>query len=88
MYVCDQTATPIKGVHLPDCLRTTKATALVVAVSTFSGTQKMHISELPRPSPERLLKRVQAEKSKQRGAKLKIFLGYAPGVGKSYRMLR
>jgi two-component system sensor histidine kinase KdpD len=47
----------------------------------------MRISELPRPSPERLLKQVQAEESKQRGAKLKIFLGYAPGVGKSYRML-
>src|ERR1700724_1356958 len=47
----------------------------------------MRVSELPRPSPERLLKQVQAEESKQWGAKLKIFLGYAPGVGKSYRML-
>ncbi len=56
-------------------------------VYTFKGTQKMRISELPRPSPERLLKQVQAEESKRWGAKLKIFLGYAPGVGKSYRML-
>jgi two-component system sensor histidine kinase KdpD len=47
----------------------------------------MRISELPRPSPERLLKQVQAEESKRWGARLKIFLGYAPGVGKSYRML-
>jgi two-component system, OmpR family, sensor histidine kinase KdpD len=47
----------------------------------------MRVSELPRPSPERLLKQVQAEESKRWGAKLKIFLGYAPGVGKSYRML-
>src|SRR5215467_871377 len=47
----------------------------------------MRISEVPRPSPERLLKQVQAEESKQWGARLKIFLGYAPGVGKSYRML-
>src|SRR6267154_1896940 len=47
----------------------------------------MRVSELPKPSPERLLKQVQAEESKQCGAKLKIFLGYAPGVGKSYRML-
>lgn len=47
----------------------------------------MRVSELPRPSPERLLTQVQAEESKQWGAKLKIFLGYAPGVGKSYRML-
>lgn len=47
----------------------------------------MRISELPRPSPERLLKQVQAEENKLWGSRLKIFLGYAPGVGKSYRML-
>jgi two-component system, OmpR family, sensor histidine kinase KdpD len=47
----------------------------------------MRIAELSKPSPERLLKQVQAEESKRWGAKLKIFLGYAPGVGKSYRML-
>src|SRR5215470_148192 len=47
----------------------------------------MRISDLARPSPERLLKQVQAEESKRWGARLKIFLGYAPGVGKSYRML-
>jgi two-component system, OmpR family, sensor histidine kinase KdpD len=47
----------------------------------------MRLSELPRPTPERLLQQVQAEENKRWGAKLKIFLGYAPGVGKSYRML-
>src|ERR1700688_1113473 len=47
----------------------------------------MRLSELPRPSPERLLKQVQAEESKRWGGKLKIFLGYASGVGKSFRML-
>ena len=47
----------------------------------------MRITDLPRPSAERLLKQVQAEESKRWGARLKIFLGYAPGVGKSYRML-
>jgi len=47
----------------------------------------MRVSDLPKPSPERLLKQVQAEESKRWGARLKIFLGYAPGVGKSYRML-
>jgi two-component system sensor histidine kinase KdpD len=47
----------------------------------------MRTAELSKPSPERLLKQVQAEESKRWGAKLKIFLGYAPGVGKSYRML-
>lgn len=45
------------------------------------------LSDLSRPSPKRLLLQVQAEENKQWGAKLKIFLGYAPGVGKSYRML-
>jgi len=40
-----------------------------------------------RPDPEALLRRVQAaERSARRGA-LKIFLGYAPGVGKSFRLL-
>jgi two-component system sensor histidine kinase KdpD len=47
----------------------------------------MRTAKLCRPDPERLLKQVEAEESKQGGAKLKIFLGYAPGVGKSYRML-
>src|SRR4030081_1689611 len=47
----------------------------------------MRLSELPRPTPERLLQQVQAEENKRWGARLKIFLGYAPGVGKSYRML-
>jgi two-component system sensor histidine kinase KdpD len=51
------------------------------------GFRKMRTPEPIRPNPERLLKQVQAEESKQCGAKLKIFLGYAPGVGKSYRML-
>ena len=58
-----------------------------MTVYTLTGTHKMRVSELPRPSPERLLKQVQAEESKRWGAKLKIFLGYSPGVGKSYRML-
>ncbi|MCM0084240.1 sensor histidine kinase KdpD [Geomonas sp. Red32] len=39
-----------------------------------------------RPSPETLLRVAQAEEEKER-AKLKIFLGYAPGVGKTYAML-
>jgi two-component system sensor histidine kinase KdpD len=44
-------------------------------------------AKLSRPDPERLLNQFQAEESKRGGAKLKIFLGYAPGVGKSYRLL-
>jgi len=38
-----------------------------------------------RPNPDELLKHVQAEESSR--GKLKIFLGYAAGVGKTYAML-
>jgi two-component system, OmpR family, sensor histidine kinase KdpD len=38
-------------------------------------------------SPEELLRQVQAEERDARRGKLKIFLGYASGVGKSHRML-
>ena len=40
-----------------------------------------------RPTPDELLRRVQAEERRQRRGRLKVFLGYAPRVGKSYRML-
>ena len=43
-----------------------------------------------RPDPESLLQKVQleeAEEKKKSGGKLKIFLGYAAGVGKTYAML-
>ena len=36
-----------------------------------------------RPDPDALLKEV--EKEDVRKGRLKIFLGYAPGVGKTYR---
>lgn len=40
-----------------------------------------------KPSPEELLRRVEAEEGRLRQGRLKIFLGYASGVGKSFRML-
>jgi two-component system, OmpR family, sensor histidine kinase KdpD len=40
-----------------------------------------------RPSPEALLKLAQAEEADVGRGKLKIFLGYAAGVGKTYAML-
>lgn len=40
-----------------------------------------------RPSPEQLLKQVEAEEHFLHRGKLKVFLGYASGVGKSFRML-
>ncbi|HEX7586832.1 MAG TPA: DUF4118 domain-containing protein, partial [Anaerolineae bacterium] len=43
--------------------------------------------EHQRPNPDELLARVQAEEQQQSRGKLKIFLGYAAGVGKTYAML-
>jgi two-component system sensor histidine kinase KdpD len=40
-----------------------------------------------RPNPDDLLARVQADEARQARGKLKIFLGYAAGVGKTYAML-
>jgi len=39
-----------------------------------------------RPTPEELLRRVEAEEARANRGRLKIFLGYAPRVGKSIRM--
>jgi len=43
--------------------------------------------EPPRPNPDELLARVTEEERKQDRGRLKIFLGAAPGVGKTYAML-
>jgi len=40
-----------------------------------------------RRTPEELLQQVQAEEAFDRTGRLKVFLGYASGVGKSFRML-
>ncbi|MCE1205393.1 MAG: sensor histidine kinase KdpD [Holophagaceae bacterium] len=40
-----------------------------------------------RPAPDPLLRRVQEEETRARRAKLKVFFGAAPGVGKTYAML-
>ncbi|WP_257303753.1 sensor histidine kinase [Geothrix campi] len=42
---------------------------------------------LPRPDPDALLRKVQAEEARENRAKLKVFFGAAPGVGKTYAML-
>jgi two-component system, OmpR family, sensor histidine kinase KdpD len=44
-------------------------------------------SAIRRRSPEELLVQVQAEEDYERRGRLKVFLGYASGVGKSFRML-
>src|SRR5712672_3498395 len=43
--------------------------------------------ELRRRTPEELLRECQAEEAAAKKSHLKIFLGYASGVGKSFRML-
>src|SRR5215510_1342485 len=40
-----------------------------------------------RPDPDKLLACVQAEEEQQTRGRLKIFLGYVAGVGKTYAML-
>jgi two-component system sensor histidine kinase KdpD len=47
----------------------------------------MPLKKHRRPSPEQLLKQVEAAERHEVRGKLKIFLGYASGVGKSFRML-
>ena len=48
------------------------------------GTENS-LKDHSRPDPDALLKEVQREEAKR--GRLKIFLGYAPGVGKTYTML-
>ena len=46
----------------------------------------MSTREFCRPDPEELLRKIEAEEAQARRGRLKIFLGYAPHVGKSFRM--
>jgi two-component system sensor histidine kinase KdpD len=41
-----------------------------------------------RPDPDALLARVTAEEQRHARARFKVFFGFAPGVGKTYRMLQ
>jgi len=41
-----------------------------------------------RPDPDALLRRMQADAARQRRGRLRVFFGFAPGVGKTYRMLQ
>lgn len=43
--------------------------------------------ELPRQDPEQLLRAIRTEEPPEGHGKLKIFFGYAAGVGKTYAML-
>lgn len=45
------------------------------------------MTEVARPDPDALLEVVQRAEARAARAKLKVFFGFAPGVGKTYRML-
>lgn len=47
----------------------------------------MTIDDKKRPSPEAMLKLARSEEEQAKQGKLRIFLGYAAGVGKTYSML-
>jgi len=44
--------------------------------------------EPQRPNPDELLQKIKDEDARQHRAKLKVFFGMAPGVGKTYTMLK
>jgi two-component system sensor histidine kinase KdpD len=46
----------------------------------------MSSRDFTRPDPEALLRKIEAEEAQSKRGRLKIFLGYAPRVGKSFRM--
>ena len=50
-------------------------------------TAKASAMEPRRPDPDQLLARLKSEEAQQARGRLKIFLGYAAGVGKTYAML-
>lgn len=43
---------------------------------------------MERPNPEKILEKLELEEEKKRQGKLRIFFGYAAGVGKTYSMLK
>jgi two-component system sensor histidine kinase KdpD len=46
------------------------------------------MADAQRADPDALLRRLEAEAQREKRAKLKIFFGFAPGVGKTFRMLQ
>ena len=44
--------------------------------------------EMDRPDPEKILEDMELEEEKKKQGRLRIFFGYAAGVGKTYHMLK
>src|SRR5437667_6273069 len=55
--------------------------------SVYAGGAAVSTREIRRKTPEELLRECQAEEAAVTKGHLKIFLGYASGVGQSFRML-
>ena len=57
-------------------------------IGYFALAPNLETVETKRPDPDELLQKVQEDEARQSRAKLKIFFGMAPGVGKTYAMLQ
>ena len=68
------------------CIQNSRKMTLSVLSAAIWGDDALNRDDI-RPSPEAMLKLAQAEEVEAELGKLKIFLGYAAGVGKTYAML-
>lgn len=55
--------------------------------SSLNDNRRVPATSDKKPTPEQLLQQLESDEEYQATARLKIFLGYASGVGKSFRML-
>ena len=53
----------------------------------MTGSKTQPDEDADRPDPDALLRRLSAEEARAKRARLKLFFGFAPGVGKTYSML-
>ncbi len=59
----------------------------ITSIVEKSDNRSVAIIAERKPTPEELLQRVESDEQFQSRGRLKIFLGYASGVGKSFRMI-
>ena len=74
---------PYKLRRYPQTINPRRETDAIVNRPQRTPVSEEHV----RPNPDDLLAHVQAEEARQARGKLKIFLGYAAGVGKTFAML-
>src|SRR5882724_1108964 len=79
--------------HVNVCVSGNKVLSVAALIKYLSATNScrrfLRGERMPdqRPNPDQLLSRVQTDEARARRGKLKIFFGYAAGVGKTYAML-